>query len=56
MDKGSVVHYSLNGGEEDMYIGTVRMCLEVAMGPYEGGHVKVIDRLMREIDVTLDNL
>ena len=56
MDKGSVVHYSLNGGEEDMYIGTVRMRLEVALDPYEGDHVKFIDRLMREIDVTLDNL
>lgn len=56
MKKGSVLHYSLNGGEEDMYIGTVRMRLEVALGPYEDDHVKVIDRLVREIDVTVDNL
>jgi len=39
-----------------MYIGTVRMRLKVALGPYEGEHVKVIDRLMREMNVTLDNL
>lgn len=56
MKEDSVIHYSLNGGEEDMYIGYVGMSREVALGPYEGEHVKVIDQLAREIDMTLGNL
>jgi hypothetical protein len=56
MNEAPYTHLALNGGIENLYVGTVKGRTEVALGPYRGEHSRVIDLLMREIDVTLDNL
>lgn len=54
LEMHSSVRWHITASGEEISAGSWRGRTEVIIGPYEGDHVKVIDRLAREIDVTLD--